>query len=519
MAEPFSFASESNAGFNFTLRDIVAVFFRQKRTILMSFAGVAAGVLLVALTIQTKYVATTKLLVKRERMDPVVTPEQTAPVMFSNTITEEEINSEVDLIQSDEVLRKVVLANGLTTKPFLAFLRPAQSPQERTDKAVRALFDELQVEPMKKTNLIEIRYASTKPELAAAVLKSVNQFYMEKHLSVHHPAGQMEFFEQETADYGKHLEEAEQQLKNFSAEQGGVAPQVQRDLTLQKLNEFNASLQQTRTEIASTETKIQNLKSQSGTTPTRLTTQSRRSDNPQVMEQLKSSLNTLELKRIELLTKYQPTYRLVQEVDKQIADTKASIVNEESSPIKEEITDQNPTYAWISSELAKAEADLSALRAQEAATQAAVAMFNSKAHELEQQGLVQQDLLRTEKTNEESYLLYRRKREEARIADALDRNRILNIAVVQEPQPPTLPANSRFLFGLVGVLMAAVLSFVVGFAMDFMDKSFRTPSEVANELNIPVLAAVPVARHVGSSRSDDGYEVSLPEQDHVRQVL
>jgi hypothetical protein len=147
-------------------------------------------------------------------------------------------------------------------------------------------------------------------------------------------------------------------------------------------------------------------------------------------------------------------------------------------------------------------------------------MFNSKAHELEQQGLVQQDLLRTAKTNEESYLLYRRKREEARIADALDRNRILNIAVVQEPQPPTLPANSRFLFALVGVALAALLSFVVGFVMDFMDKSFRTPAEVASELNIPVLAAVPVARGAAvSSRVNDSFEVPVPEQDHARQVL
>ena len=522
MAEPFSFQSDSSSTFNFTLRDAVAVLYRQKRAMLLCFAGVAAGVLLVALTIQPKYMATTELLVKRERMDPVVTPEQSAPVMFRDTIGEEEINSEVDLIVSDEVLRKVVAANGLATqKPLLAFLRPAQSEQARIQKAVRALKTELQVEPVKKTNLIQIRYSSTNPELAASVLKSLNQGYMEKHLAVHHPAGQLEFFEQETAAYQKNLDDAETKLKAFSAQQGGIAPQVQRDLTLQKLNEFNANLQQTRTEIASTEKKIQNLKAQSGTTATRLTTQTRKSDNAAVMEQLKSALLTLELKRTELLTKYQPTYRLVQEVDKQIADTKASIANEVSSPIKEETTDQNPTYAWISSELAKAEADLSALRAQEIATRSAVGMFNSNAHQFEQQDLVQQDLLRTEKTNEESYLLYRRKREEARIADALDRNRILNIAVVEEPQVPTQPANSRLVFALIGFVLAAALSFVVGFAMDFLDKSFRTPAEVASELNIPVLAAVPISRGAGagSGRSDRGFGVSLSEQDEARPVV
>jgi len=48
-----------------------------------------------------------------------------------------------------------------------------------------------------------------------------------------------------------------------------------------------------------------------------------------------------------LLTKYQPTYRLVQEVDKQIVDTTAAIAAEQSKPLKEETTDQNPTYNWM----------------------------------------------------------------------------------------------------------------------------------------------------------------------------
>ena len=54
-------------------------------------------------------------------------------------------------------------------------------------------------------------------------------------------------------------------------------------------------------------------------TPTRLTTQVKKGDNAQVLQNLKSTLLTLEMKRTELLTKYQPTYPLVVEIDKQIA--------------------------------------------------------------------------------------------------------------------------------------------------------------------------------------------------------
>ena len=94
----------------------------------------------------------------------------------------------------------------------------------------------------------------------------------------------------------------------------------------------------------------------------RMTTVVRTADNPELLQQLKSTLLNLELKRTELLTKYEPTYRLVQEVDQQIADAKSAISAEESKPIRDETTDQDPDYQWVRAELTKAQADLSGLK-------------------------------------------------------------------------------------------------------------------------------------------------------------
>jgi uncharacterized protein involved in exopolysaccharide biosynthesis len=199
----------------------------------------------------------------------------------------------------------------------------------------------------------------------------------------------------------------------------------------------------------------------------------------------------LELKRTELLTKYQPTYPLVQEVDKQLAETRASIATEEGKPIKDETTDRNPTYAWVNEELAKAKADDSGLQARAAAIQATVAQYKGKSHELEQKGIQEQDLLRKVKTEEENYLLYQHKREEARMTDALDRTGILNVAIAEQPTTPALPSNSRWTVLLLGMLLATGVSVGMAFTLEFTNASFRTPSEVLSELNIPVLAAVP----------------------------
>ena len=114
---------------------------------------------------------------------------------------------------------------------------------------------------------------------------------------------------------------------------------------------------------------------------------------------------------------------------------------------------------------------------------------------MDEKGIVQQDLLRTVKTDEENYLLYQRKREEARMTDALDRTRILNVAVAEQPAVPTLPSNSPWMVLFVGGLLAVVVSLGTAFTLEYLDPSFRTPGEVLSELNIPVLAAVPVERN------------------------
>ena len=492
--------------YSFTARDVAAIGFRHKRVMVLCFLGVLLGVGLSALFLPAKFRAETKLLVKRERVDPVVSPDQNAPMMFHDTVSEEEINSEVELITSQDVLQHVVSTCGLDKKKVLSsILHPWQTPQNRTDKAVNDLRSDLQLEVLKKTNVISIAYESRDAKLAQKVLATLDDAYLQKHLEVHHPSGQFQFFDQQAEKYKQDMLAAEGQLKQFADVQGGVSPVTQRDMTLQKLADFNASLETTRASMAETEKRIADLEKQEQSTPSRLTTQMKAGDNAQVLENLKSTLLTLEMKRTELLTKYQPTYPLVQEVDKQINDTRLALTKEETSPVKEETTDQNPTYAWVNSELAKAKADLSGFKARETALVAIVNVYMDKSRKLEEQGILQGDLTRTQKENEGNYLLYTKKKEEARIEDALDRTRLLNVSVVQPPMVPSLPTRSPFVFSLVAVLLACAVSIGVVFALDYADQSFRTPSEVINELRIPVLAAVPVHAKVNELYSANGH--------------
>jgi uncharacterized protein involved in exopolysaccharide biosynthesis len=475
------------------MRDIVAVPFRQKRLLLISFAVLFVLVVLWG-AMTSGYNAEMKILVRRERMDPVVTSQSNVPSqLVQPEISEAELNSEVELVRTPDLLQKVVIANNLqsTESSWLAFLLGQSTPELQTAKGVRNLAQRLKVEPLTKTNLISVSFESSDPQLAAQVLKSLASLYLEKHLQVHRHSGEFGFFDRETERLRQGLSGAENRLTDFTREQGVVSAQLERDLTLQKASELEASLTQTRAAIAETEQRIHTLQQQTASIPPRLTTQLRTSDNPALLEQMKSSLLQLELQKTEMLFKFEPTYRPVVELEKKISETRAAIAGEKSAPILDETTDQNPVYQWVKSELTKAQTDISGLEARAAATQAALVSYRGGARALQQASIVQQDLQRAARTEEENYLLYQRKEEEARINDALDRGGILNVTIAEPPSVPALPTHSFLYYSLFGMLLAIIGSIGLAFTADFLDTSFRTPDEVSSLLGSPVLASIP----------------------------
>jgi uncharacterized protein involved in exopolysaccharide biosynthesis len=475
-----------------TLRDLLSVGFRQRRLMINTFLGILSLAVILACVMPKKYQSEMKILVRHERADTVVTPDREQPMQLRTEVSEEELQSEAELLRSRDLLTKVVVACGLEGTGDHSLLNViGHKDDEQISRAVVKLENGLTVQPIKLTNLISVKYSAKDPQLAARVLNTLASLYLEKHLAIHRAPGEFEFFHQQAEQYRTALINAETKLTNFSREQGVVNPALQKEISVRKLAEVEADLKTTRTSIAETSERIRKLEAQLGTLPNRQTTQVRTADNPQLMERMKSTLLELELKRTDLLTKFEPTYRPVQEVEQQIAQTRAAIEAAEKAPLRDEITDRDPTYDALKSELAKAQTNLAGLEARATATASLVRTYKTESAQLDSKEVLHQDMLRAAKADEENYMLYLRKQEEARISDALDRQRISNV-VVAEPAAVPFTAQSRWLFVLMlGGLLAAVSSVVLAFAVDYWDPSFRTPEEVESLLGSPVVAAIP----------------------------
>lgn len=433
-----------------------------------------------------------KILVRPGRADAPVSAEQNAPLDLTRIgVTEEELNSEVELLRDEEVLRKVVEQTGIGGRDWFHIFRLGEGREQRIERLARGLARRISVAPIKRTNLIAIRYSADDPQVAAKVLRALSEIYLEKHTAVHRPDGESHFFEQQTAESRRQLEDAQRRLLQFTAEHKVVAAAQQRDLALQRLSELDATARQARIELAETQQRASELEYQLASLPERTTTQVRTADNPELLKSLKSSLLELQLKRTQLLTKFEPAHRLVQEVDAQISQAQQAIAAEDLAPVRDETTDKNTQYEWAKLELERAQVQVKALSARESASAAQEAAYRAMTEKLGQDAVTQDDLLNTEKAAEASYLLYVKKREEARMDDALDERGIVNVAIAEHPVVPALPVHSAWMVLAFGIIAAGTVGTGAAFTADYFNPAFRDPEDVLSYLDAPVLASLP----------------------------
>jgi uncharacterized protein involved in exopolysaccharide biosynthesis len=485
-----------------TLHDVVAAVFRRKKLIVLTFLSLAGLLFLITSLQPNVYETEMKILVKQSRVDPLVTPDPQLPQRVGN-LTEQDLESEAELLRSRDVLEGAAAQCSAQKSTFdvwmlipvvNAFAAPTNPPQQADllaiSKAARTLAETMDITPLKNSDVISVTYSSSNPTEAACVLKTVGKLYLDKHLAVHRPGGAFEFFKQEADRYQQELHTIELQLTSFGRQEDLVTDGTEKELSVRRLNDYKASLLDTKTAIAETRARIKQLEAQRKSTDHR-TVRSVRTAPNEALKDLQTQLVTLEMKHTEMASKFAPAYRPLQDLEKQIEDIKNAIADAQKSPLVEQTTDTNPADDWLKVELAKAHSELASLLGGTNAKEQAVEEYHSMVLDLDQKNMQRTDLVRAQKAAEEKYLLYQRKQEEARIDQELDKQRILNVAIAEEPAIPVLPqpAVVPVKFGLV---LAGCLSLCFGFMTDWYDRSFRTPEEVERWLNIPVVAAIPL---------------------------
>jgi polysaccharide biosynthesis protein PslE len=482
-----------------TVRDVLSPIFRHKRLVIGVFTCVSLLSILVAWRWAARYyIASMQIVVDQDRSDPAVTTGQNAAVQSNKLVSTDQITSEIALLQGLDMLRSVATTCGLADNhawsPSDIFLPqdPARRKAAEIEGAAVGVAKGLNVEAEKTSHVIDVKYGSLgDPETPACVLQNLSKLYVQKHLQLRRPVGSTEFFAEQTEKYKRDLDGDEARLTNFGHDEGVAAPDVLRTNMAQEVAMSEASLYQARQTISADEQRIKNVEAQLDKTPARSTTAQSTNAADSLLENLQGALLAAQVKRSQLLAKFEPTYPLVVEVDQEIAETQEAIKRAQDMTYVNQTTDRDPTYEFLRQDMARTKADLASQQATAATLVSSIQSMKVQMVELDGKAVKQNALMRDQKADEANYLLYLGKREQERSSDALDQRSIADVEIAVPPVVPSLPAHSPLSVMLIGFGLAIALSLAAGTIVEYLDPSFRTPEEVAETLDIPVLASIP----------------------------
>lgn len=472
-----------------SFRSIVTAAFRYHRLWLMIVGGIVAASVLYAFLAPREYHSEMDILVQNKRGDDQITPSRVNGEITVNGVTEEQINSEIQLLISRGLANQVVDPNWTNDSES----KMTNDQLKAHDKAVTAFEKHLSVTMIRKSNVIQVTYVASSPKGATDILNRLLTAFLTKQKEIAQPPGTSEFFAAQAANYKQQLDQAQQQLAQFQQQQQIVTLSDTEQSLDREINEAETDLRGTDAQISELSQQLGTQTRQLHTIPQRQMTQVRTVPNDYSVERLNTMLAELENKRTTLLTKFTNNDRLVQEVNQQIADTKTALANAQKMTSQEHDTDVNPVWQTVTGSIIQNETQREALKAKHNALTAQISEMQGHLSGVEGSTVAFNTLKQKVVDLDNNYQLYTQKRDEAEIADAMNANRLLNVAVAQSPTYSILAYSPKPVLDIaLGTFTALFFASFLVFFVEMGRNTFASGAEVTRAARLPVLAEVPL---------------------------
>src|SRR5262245_47092315 len=172
------------------IADLLGALFLRRRLLCGIFFTIVSAGMVVTFLLPPTYESTMKVLVARDRIDPQVTPADKNSDVMRSEYTDEEFNSEIEILQSRAVVERVVRQLGLDRQDPPGWLSRLiirlgdlyrsfhkQASPDATERAVRRLTERLEVFSIKKSRIIKVTYRDRNPERVALILNELYRQY------------------------------------------------------------------------------------------------------------------------------------------------------------------------------------------------------------------------------------------------------------------------------------------------------------------------------------------------------
>jgi uncharacterized protein involved in exopolysaccharide biosynthesis len=444
-----------------------------------------AGVVLLVVVLATflwppVFESNAKILVQDNRAQLLVSPdlqhESTQnPAIITNPVSEEDLNSEVELLTSNYLVHQAV--EGIQERddhsgskvlgqvfgfalqmPDAGYRLLHDSPTlSAHDAWILKLANHLSAWPVKRSNIIEVTFRSHDAHWTHDFLTRLVNGYLDYHVHFSHDPQAAQFFDQQAKQLNARLMDSEEQLRQFEVQTGITDLPAQKEALVNAISELQTRFNHGLADLASAQRQEVALQQQLQTTPPRIGKEQRSVQNNS-LQQIKPEVMKLEAERADLLTRYQPDSKRIAEINASLAADQRILDQENHLVVDEVATDLNPIWLTTKTNLEQTQANIAALQADRDTYTTQLAASHQQLTDIINNGLEIDRRERRVETDKETYLAYLRKGEEARAAQELNLSKILNVSIAQAPTEPLEPTLPKVWLNLVAGLVWALIA-------------------------------------------------------------
>jgi uncharacterized protein involved in exopolysaccharide biosynthesis len=470
------------------IRDILHVIFKRKRLIGALFLAVALPGLIATYLRKPSYMATAKVMISTQRSDPTLQPTDLTK-LESIQLNESLVNSEVQVISSRDLLERVVRT--------LAVSGDGNGPPhvEKTGtfgSGILSLGNNLSITPVKDSNVIQIDYKLSDPSEATRTVNRVVDEYLAYHAVVHGSKGLSQFYDEQQRILEKRLHDSEDELGAFSEREGVVSPKDEIAAAVRAAGDIGSTLRDIVAGISGTEERIRVTREQIAAQPEVIKHEQSLGINPAIT-QLTSQLVDRQTDRITLLRKYMEKDRHVHDNAEEIAELKAQLdveTSERPTVVTHQLFRVNSLREDRLRTLLDLEGSLREMQARQAVAEEELSRANRALVSLQQKGIEYDRLEEEVKNRRDTYELYVKREQEARISQAMDEQKLVNVDVVQRPALPLARADTQGISIALSIVAGLVIGVAGAFGREYLSRSLCSEGDVGRLLGLPVLASV-----------------------------
>jgi len=430
------------------------------------------------------YEAVGRIVINREGADTVGLKSSDAGASDSYDDYMVAMDTQTHVLESDAIARLVIAKLALDSNPAFAgkgassASEPTATPDDaalqRATPYVGKFHHALQINSIPRTRLLEIRFSSSDPALAAKVVNTVIDTYIEQNYKTHVEATTRtsDWLAQQLSELQMKVEQSQEKLVQYQKEHGILGIDEKENIVTSKLDELNKELTQAEDDRMQKESVYRLASSGDPDLLSNL-------DPASPLIKLRGQQDDLHRQIAEASVKFQPSYPKLQELNNELAAVQ--------SDIKVEVQRLSEKYK---------KEYLAALE-REKLLRGSLENQKTQENQLNESAIEYSLLKRDVETNRQLYEDLLQKLKEAGVMTGL---RSSNVRIVDPASPPTMPSSPNIPRSLAMSLFVGLVGGVsLAFVLESRDTSIHSLEQAQMITNLPSLAYIPLAS--GSSRA------------------